>query len=211
LAVKAAEHEQGHADYLADLRTAETEVARLEGALEVVSKLGSADPVDDQTERILTAAKQILGTLAADATRELFTELNTEIITLAQQLGITNLKSVSLDLAGRVNALKSDNTRPTPFKKLGPGERLRLRIAVVVSLIRVGRRRGIHSHPGMVVIDSPADVEIVPGDVKILMDHLRRLGDDEGLQVVIATAHPEVWAAFPEGRILAGPDGQHLF
>ncbi|WFF08046.1 hypothetical protein O7622_05585 [Micromonospora sp. WMMD1076] len=210
-AVQAAEHEQGHADYLGDLRTAETEVARLEGALDVVSKLGSADPVDDQTERILTAAKQILGTLAADVTRELFAELNAEIVTLAQQLGITNLKSVSLDLAGRVNALKSDNTRPTPFKKLGPGERLRLRIAVVVSLIRVGRRRGIHSHPGMVVIDSPADVEIVPGDVKILMDHLRRLGDDEGLQVVIATAHPAVWAAFPEERILAGPDGQHLF
>lgn len=67
---------------------------------------------------------------------------------LAQRLGITNLKSVSLDLAGRVNALKSDNARPTPFNQIGPGERLRLRIAVVVSLIRVGRRRGIHAHLG---------------------------------------------------------------
>jgi hypothetical protein len=210
-AVAAAEQEQGQADYVADLRAAENEVARLKGALEVVSQLGTARPVDDEDERILAAAKDVLGALASDATRELFTELNAEIVTLAQQLGITNLKSVKLDLAGRVNAHKSDNPRPTPFSKLGPGERLRLRIAVVISLIRVGRRRGIHSHPGMLVIDSPADVEIVPGDVKILLDQLRALGEDEGLQVVIASAHEEVWSAFPSERIIAGPDGHHLF
>lgn len=210
-AVAAAEHEQGQADHLAELRAAENEVARLKGALEVVSQLGKTEPADDEAERVLAAAKEILGKLAADATRDLFAELNDEIVTMAQQLGITNLKSVSLDLAGRVNALKSDNARPTPFSKLGPGERLRLRIAVVVSLIRVGRRRGIHSHPGMLVIDSPADVEIVPGDVKILLEQLRALGDDDGLQVVIATAHQEVWGGFPADRIIAGPHGQHLF
>ena len=210
-AVASAGREQGQADYLADLRAAENDVARLKGALQVVSELGKAEPVDDEAERILAAAKTILGKLASDATRELFAELNDEIVALAQRLGITNLKSVSLDLAGRVNALKSDNTRPTPFNQLGPGERLRLRIAVVVSLIRVGRRRGIHSHPGMLVIDSPADVEIVPGDVKILLEQLRALGGDDGLQVVIATAHQEIWGTFPKGRILAGPDGQHLF
>ena len=210
-ALAAADREQGQADYLADLRAAENDVARLKGALQVVSELGKSGPVDDEAERVLAAAKMILGKLAADATRELFAELNDEIVALAQRLGITNLKSISLDLAGRVNVLKSDNTRPTPFSKLGPGERLRLRIAVVVSLIRVGRRRGIHSHPGMLVIDSPADVEIVPGDVKILLDQLRALGSDDGLQVVIATAHQEVWSAIPRERILAGPDGQHLF
>lgn len=63
----------------------------------------------------------------------------------------------------------------------------------------------------MLIIDSPADVEIVPGDVKILLEQLRALGGDDGLQVVIATAHQEVWSAFPKRRILAGPDGQHLF
>lgn len=210
-AVTAADHEQGRADYLADLRAAENEVARLKGALEVVEELGKPTPVDDEAERILATARQILRTLAADATRDLFAELDNEIGSLAQQLGITNLKSVSLDLAGRVNVLKSDNLRPTPFGKLGPGERLRLRIAVVVSLIRVGRRRGIHSHPGMLIIDAPADTEIVTGDVKILLDQLRALGADDGLQVVIATMRPEVWNAFPPDRILAGPSRQHLF
>jgi hypothetical protein len=210
-AVTAAEQEQGNADHLVELRTAETDVARLKGALDVVSQLGEPEPVDDETSRILSAAKDILNQLAADATRELFAELNNEIIVLARHLGITNLKSVKLDLAGKVNALKADNARYTPFRKLGPGERLRLRIAVVVSLIRVGRRRGIHSHPGMLVIDSPADVEITRGDVQTLFDRLRALGDEEGLQVVLATAHEEIWQAFPGERILAAPDRTHLY
>ena len=106
-AAASAGHEQGQADYLADLRAAENNVARLKGALQVVSELGNAEPVDDEAERILAAAKTILGKLASDATRELFAELNDEIVALAQRLGITNLKSVSLDLAGKVNALNS--------------------------------------------------------------------------------------------------------
>jgi hypothetical protein len=210
-AIKAAEQEKGDADYLAGLRTAETDVARLTGALDVVSQLGGFEAPDDEADRILSAAKLILGELAAIETRDLFAELNGEIVALAQQLGITNLKSVSLDLAGKVNVLKSDNKKPTAFKRLGPGERLRLRTAVVVSLIRVGRRRGIHSHPGMLIIDSPADVEIVQGDAKVLFEQLRALGDDDGLQVIIATAHEEAWTAVPVDRLLAGPDGQHLF
>jgi hypothetical protein len=210
-AVAAASQEQGRADYLAELRAAENDVARLEGALGIVSELGDHAPVEDEADRILTAANKVLRTQAADSTRDLFDELNGEITALARQLGITNLKSVSLDLSGKVNVLKSDNKRPTPFGSLGPGERLRLRVAVVVSLIRVGHRRGIHSHPGMLVIDAPADVEIVPGDVKILLEQLRALGSDDRLQVVIATMRPEVWDTFPLDRILAGPDRQHLF
>lgn len=43
-------------------------VARLKGALQVVSELGNAEPVDDEAERILAAAKTILAKLASDAT-----------------------------------------------------------------------------------------------------------------------------------------------
>ncbi|AVT39634.1 hypothetical protein [Plantactinospora sp. BB1] len=210
-AVAAAEQEQGQAAYLAQLRDAEANVARLTGALEVVSQLGQTPTVDDAAERVLAAAAAILKDLASSTTRDLFTELNQQIVTLARELGVKNLRSVKLDLAGRVNAMKSDNTRPTPFSKLSPGERLRLRIAVIVSLIRVGRQHGIHSHPGLLVIDSPADVEIVEGDMKILLEQLRSLGDNEGLQVVIATMHEAVWDVFPGERLIVGPDQQHLF
>lgn len=210
-AASSAAREQGDADYLSDLRAAENEVARLKGALEVVAGLGQPEPVDDERERILEAARAILKEIAADATRELFTELNSEILALAHRLGIANLRSVTLDLAGKVNALLSDNPRPTPFGRLSPGERLRLRVAIVASLIRVGRRRGIRSHPGLLVIDSPTDVEIVEGDAETLFSELRALGDEEGIQLVIATMNQAVFRALPADRIITGPHGQHLF
>jgi hypothetical protein len=210
-AVALAEQEQGQTEYLSQLRAAESEVARLTGAMQVVSQLGEPAPVDDESDRVLSAAKKVLNTLAATATKSLLTELNDEIVSLARRLGVTNLRSVSLDLAGKVNAMKSDNPRPTAFKSLSPGERLRLRIAVVISLIRVGRRHGIHSHPGLLIIDAPVDVEIVPGDVQLLLEQLRALDEEDDLQVLIATAHEAVWKVFPEERIIAGPDGQHLF
>jgi len=58
-AVAAAEHEQGQADYVADLRAAENEIARLKGALQIVSQLGKVEPVDDEVERILAAVPVI--------------------------------------------------------------------------------------------------------------------------------------------------------
>ncbi|MDG9679079.1 hypothetical protein [Micromonospora sp. DH14] len=210
-AVAAAEQEQGQTAYFAELRDAEAHVARLKGALDVVSQLGQTPTLDDAAERVLAAAAAILKDLASSTTRDLLVELNQQIVTLARELGVTNLRSVKLDLAGRVNVMKSDNTRPTSFSKLSPGERLRLRIAVIVSLIRVGREHGIHSHPGLLVIDSPADVEIVKGDMKILLEQLRSLGQDEGLQVVIATMHEAVWDVFPGERLIVGTDQQHLF
>jgi hypothetical protein len=210
-AVAAADHEQGQADYLADLRAAENDVSRLKGALDVVASLGNADPVDDEPERILEAAKAVLQGVAADATRELFAELNDEIRNLARRLGLANLKSVNLDLGGKVNVRLSDNPRPTRFSSLSPGDRLRLRIAVVASLIRVGRRHGIRSHPGLLVIDSPADAELTTDAARTLFDELRALGEEEVIQLIIATAHQEIWNALPPERIIAGPDGQHLF
>jgi DNA segregation ATPase FtsK/SpoIIIE-like protein len=210
-AVSAAAREQGQADYVAALRAAESDVARLKGALEVVATLGSSEPADDDNESIMEAARDILKQVAAGATRELFAELNDEILTLSHRLGIANLKSVTLDLAGKVNARLSANPKPTSFSALSPGERLRLRIAVVASLIRVGRRRGIRSHPGLLVIDSPTDVELVAGDAETLFSELCALGEEEGIQIIIATTNQAVWNALPPERIIAGPGRQYLF
>ena len=210
-ATAAAAHEQGLADYLADLRAAESNVARLKGALEVVASLGQSEAADDTDERIIEAARDILKQVATGATKELFAELNDEILALSHRLGIPNLKSVTLDLAGRINARLSANPKPTAFSALSPGERLRLRVAVVASLIRVGRRRGIRSHPGLLVIDSPTDVEVVAGDAQTLFSELCALGEEEGIQIIIATTNQAVWSALPAESIISGPGRKYLF
>ncbi|WP_018352086.1 hypothetical protein [Longispora albida] len=202
----------GGPDVQEQITAAELEVARLSGALQLLDQLAEPQPVEyDDVPVILAAAKAALNQLAADTTRELFDELNQEIVDLARELGVANLDSVKLALGGQLNARKSGAAKPTAFKLFSPGERVRLRIAIIVSLISVGRRHGIHSHPGLLLIDSPADVEIVPGDVKIMFEKLAALGEEHGLQVIMTTGHDAAWETFRPERLIVGPDNKHLF
>jgi len=192
---------------------AELDVARLCGAIDVLARLGEPEALeDDDAQRVLVAAKKVLKEVADDSTKQLFAELNDEIVGLARELGVVNLDSVRLDLAGKLNARKSGDQKPTAFKTFSPGDRLRLRIAIVTSLIRVGRRHGINSHPGLLLIDSPADVEMVAGDAKTMFTRLLALGRDiAGLQIVLTTSHDSIWDVFPSGQVISGRDGGRLF
>lgn len=195
------------------IAAAEYEVARLAGAMQILDQLGEPEAAEeDDVPRVLAVAKKVLNALAAASTKQLFDELNAEIVILARELGVANLDSVQLDLAGRLNARKSGERKTTPFKKLSPGERVRLRIAIIISLITVGRRHGINSHPGLLLIDSPADVEIIPGDVKIMFERLIGLGREAGgLQVIMTTGHGAVWETFPRSHLIVGPTDKQLF
>lgn len=199
-------------DSEAQVRDAELEVARLDGAAQALAKLGYPEEsqAEDVEAQVLAAANDILRSTARAVTNKLFDELNEEIVELARELGVANLDSVKLDTRGHVNPRKSGN--PATFKGLSPGERLRLRIAIVITMIRVGRRYGIRSHPGLLLIDSPTDVEVKPGDVKIMLDQLVALGEElDGLQIVITTGHDAVWEAFPGSRLIVGDDREFLF
>ncbi|GAA1814936.1 hypothetical protein HC028_09205 [Planosporangium flavigriseum] len=200
-------------DVQTQISAAEYEVARLAGAVQILDELGEPEPVeDDDAQRVLAVAAKILKRVASTATTDLFAELNSEIVTVARELGVANLDSVRLDLSGKLNARKSGEEGTTPFKKFSPGERVRLRIAIIISLMTVGRRHGINSHPGLLLIDSPADVEIIPGDVKIMLERLLALGrDTEGLQLILTTGHDAVWDVFPRSQLIVGANDKHLF
>ncbi|ORT46755.1 hypothetical protein KBI5_23490 [Frankia sp. KB5] len=202
----------GRGDVEGQVRDAELDVARLDGVVQTLAALGDAgdSPAVDIDAQVLEAADEVLRSTAKAVTTRLFDELNEEIADLARRLGVANLDSVRLDTRAHVNPRKSG--QPATFKGLSPGERLRLRIAIVVTMIRVGRRYGIRSHPGLLLIDSPTDVEIKPGDVKIMLNHLIALGDElDGLQIIIATRHEAVWDSFPATRLIVGTDRTFLF
>ncbi len=198
----------------AQLRDAELDVARLVGAVGAMTRIGPEDAAtreDDFEATVLLAANDVLKATANQVTQNLFDKLNEEIVTLARELGVANLDSVTLSPSGQFKATKSKDAKAT-FKGFSPGERLRLRVAIIITMIRVGRLRGIRSHPGLLLVDSPADVEVVSGDVKLMLDKLVALGDDiDGLQLVVATGHDAVWDAFPEDRLITGPDRDHMF
>lgn len=187
------------------------------GLPEVVGQYvtATANPQDteadsDDADAILAAAAEVLSKVVADHSKALFAELNVEIVSIAHDLGVANLTSVDLGLNGHLNARKTGAKHP--FRSFSPTDRLRMRIAAVVGMIKVGRKRGIMSHPGLLLIDAPTAEELSHDNarqaIKTLYD---TAADDPGIQIVITSIDDAVWEFFPEDRTVTGPDKRQLF
>jgi hypothetical protein len=165
-------------------------VARLEGAVTALDAVpaGRADHRDDDLRTVLEAAVSVLTEEQAAASDGLFGELNGTIADLARGFGFRNLDRVAVDRAGRLQVYKTGGPQEW-FKTQSPGERLRLRIAVVVALLRIGHRYGIATHPGLLLVDSPRSEEVQDDDAAALLTALEQICvDTPGLQILVTTA-----------------------
>jgi hypothetical protein len=159
---------------------------------------------------VLTATSSVLKELVDANSRALFAELNEEIVRIARRLGVTNLTSVNLNLAGHLNAVKSGARHS--FKKFSPVDRLRMRIATVVGMINIGRRRGIMSHPGLLLVDAPTADELTPEVKYQVLSALYETAESvPDMQVIITSIEEPIWTIFPRDRILTGPRERELF
>jgi hypothetical protein len=84
------------------------------------------------------------------------------------------------------------------FSAQSPGERLRLRIATVIALLRVGTRLNIATHPGLLMIDSLRAEEVQDTDAHALLDSLVEIAaDTPGLQILTTS----IDQALPDARL----------
>ncbi len=186
----------------ADRSAAEREVAQAEGALQVLPVPAHEPPAppDDATGRILNALAVELEADLRRASDGMFDELGDEVAYLAVKFGMTSVEGISIDRRSAMK-IRKGGAGPSSFGAQSPGERLRLRIATVAALLRVGARRGIGTHPGLVMIDSLRAEEIQDADAGALLDELLAVAaDTPGLQVITTTQD----AALPLGRLPAG-------
>jgi hypothetical protein len=189
-----------------EARDLETRIARLEGRLEQSIPLQETADEVDGTYAIVSAAFDEAEARRAAAAQELLSELGDEIAALARAFGIPNLETAQPKLGAqlRVRVGGADSN----FSSRTGGERLRLRLATVIALLRVGSRRGIGRHPGMVLIDSPGGEEMVTGDLAAILRELSSICKElPELQLICATARTaEVREVLAEDRIMHGPD-----
>ncbi|GAA4077405.1 hypothetical protein [Actinomadura miaoliensis] len=167
---------------------AREEVLRLEGALSVFPELPPLpdDPIEEKALKVLRAATKILEGDHETAAKALFAELNKAIVELGVRFGIDSLESVKIDRAARLEVTKGGG-RPGFFGAQSPGERLRLRIAVVIALLRIGAAHNVSTHPGLLLIDSPKAEETQDLDLRTLLGELSAVASENNLQVLITT------------------------
>ncbi|MDC0714207.1 hypothetical protein POL68_37435 [Stigmatella sp. ncwal1] len=168
-------------------REAELAVARLEGALNERATEPPV-PVPSKDRILLDAALEEAKREFEAARGDLLTSLNQEILRLGRAFGIRSLESVNLNSAAQMRLRKGN--QDTAFSHLSPGERLRLRIATVISLLRVGREHKVGRHPGLVFIDSPGAEETNEQDLASLLRELCSVAKElPELQILIASAN----------------------
>jgi len=190
------------------LRALEIQAAELRGRL---AATGSAPPAPTMSvsARVLAATQEAVRAAVDASAKEVFPAMNASIVELATRFGVQNLDSVKLDRSGKVNAVKAGVK--TPFKKLSRGDRLRMRIATVIALLRVGAARGVTAHPGLLLIDSVAAEEVTEVPARTLIAELQAIAAElPDLQVVLTTAQPELVDALPADHLIT-QTGEHLF
>jgi hypothetical protein len=117
--------------------------------------------------------------------------LGEEIVDLGRRFGIENLEEADPKLNASLRVVVGGVS--SNFGDLSPGEQLRLRIAVLIGLLRIGTQLGIGRFPGLLMVDSPGSEEMASDDASEILREVASICDEqESLQVIVATARPDL-------------------
>lgn len=198
------EANEKNAASLRQRRALEDRMTKIDGALEQLKRLADqvkpASPKDDR-EKILKAAEFIAEARMKSANLDLFLALESEVVSIARRFGFRGLESISIRGNGITLTVSGV---ASPFGKQTPGQKLRLRIALIMAMMRRAAVSGFGHHPGLLFIDSPGSEELSDGD---LLAMIREIGlvasETQNLQIFIVSARGNLLQpAFDPVRIL---------
>ncbi|MBP1158618.1 hypothetical protein [Rhodococcus sp. PvR099] len=188
-------------------------VMRLEGALSVLPELVSPpeDQAEQQTLKILRAAIKVLEEDHTTSFAKVSADINENITMLGRQFGVESLESVAINRAAQLEITRNGGAK-TSFSGLDAGARVRMRVAVVVALMRIGFTHQISTHPGLLLIDSPKSEEVQDIDIRSLLNALKTHAHEHKLQVLITTADSELaHDVLPNENIIEATNGKPLW
>lgn len=206
-----------HARTAARMRqAAELVVARLEGALGQAQRtagLTQDGPAEALTRRftVLQTAEKLAKKRVSNAQTAMLSAVGEEVLRLGRAFGIEALERVVL--RGNATLEVHKGGVKTSYSKCTRGEKLRLKVATALALLRVGFSTGVGRHPGLLLVDSPGAEEATPENLDSMLVALRDVATEvPHLQVLVATRSPLMLEELldPTHRRVAGP-GEYLW
>ena len=131
---------------------------------------------------------------------------------MATRIGVESITGVECSSTGKIKLMKSG--AQTSFGGLkNEGERLRVKLAFFMAMMRLGREAGLGRHPGFLMIDQPGSSEMVAEDVKGLAQVFRQIDQDsrEQLQIICFTARQEFRHATEPDKVYGPQAGKYAF
>jgi len=148
---------------------------------------GETGALQDERVRILEAAETEAKARRDRQQKSLLPIVNEHILDLGQRFGIAQLEAVDLNGGARLPVWQGGVK--TSYSKMTAGEKLRLKVATAVALLRVGRMEGVGRHPGLILIDSLGAEEMAGDDLAQMLQTLETLAEErDGPQVLIFSA-----------------------
>ena len=177
------------------------EVAVLEGRLQEASFNPEPEAADASEAAILKATVEETEKLVKAVQEDLLKAVSEEIVRYANRFGMINLTEASLKGNTHLRLVKGG--KETGYGNCTDGEKLRLKVAAVLAMIRVAEEKGVGRHPGLLMIDSPGAQEVVRKDLDELISGLEEASKEFGhLQVFIAAmSSPAVVKHVPTERM----------
>lgn len=175
---------------------AQLDLARAEGAAAALAPDNSqVGPDPGQVDAlaadlvVLNSAKKVTTTWVQDGQRQWLSDLGEDITKLAREFGMSNLTQV--DLGGGAAMTVHQGGQTNNYSACERGEKLRLKLATAVALIKQGHARGVGRHPGLLFVDSPGAEEVPIEDLDVMLEALQREATAADIQVFIGTRHTE--------------------
>lgn len=138
---------------------------------------------------ILNSAKKVATNWVQDDQRQWLSDLGDDVTRLAREFGMSNLTQV--DLGGGATMLVHQGGQTNSYSACERGEKLRLKLATAIALIKQGHASGVGRHPGLLFVDSPGAEEVPIEDLDIMLEALQREATAADIQVFIGTRHTE--------------------
>lgn len=175
---------------------AQLDLARAEGAAEALAPANAqVGPDQGQVDvlaadlKVLNAAKKVATAWVQDDQRQWLEDLGEDITRLAREFGFSNLTKV--DLQGAATMTVHQGGQTNTYTACERGEKLRLKLATAIALIKQGHSSGVGRHPGLLFVDSPGAEEVPIEDLDVMLEALQREATAADIQVFIGTRHTE--------------------
>lgn len=192
---------------------AEHEFAAATAVVEALRAMAPEEVETPVSVAVLNAANKILREEIAQVSAALYSELSDATRDFAHSFGISELEHVKIKGNGTMDVTKGGGARSS-FSSQSPGERLRLRYALVVALLRTARARDIAGHPGLLLLDSLKAEEVQDDHAQTLLQGLVAAAAEEpGLQILVTTADKTLSGSVSgvAGTITPKPNRTSLF
>ncbi len=192
------------------------QVGQLRGQIATVNQRATVKRTsEDETDirlRVMVKAREVLREEASRLNQSLLDRLSARTQELSKIIGVESITDVSCSPLGQVQLCKHNvQVRFTSIRN--PGERLRVKLAFYLAMMRIGREPAKGRHPGLLLIDQLGSAEMIEDDCRTLAHVLHQLDMElsSEVQVICFTARSEFAEATDPAKVYGSQSGRFAF